>query len=144
MAAATAIMHNFPWAASFDSNSAVAFWPSLPLKVKVTAFPNAPAGRRNKRLLRICMAMDERSSVAEDEARSGEFAEHEARLGAGVSSRAARKKAERTAYLVAAIMSSLGISYLAVMSIYYRFSWQMEVGIAMALRDTVYYTRLFS
>lgn len=39
----------------------------------------------------------------------------------------ARKKSERQTYLVAAIMSSLGISSMAVLAVYYRFSWQMEV-----------------
>ncbi|XP_061358651.1 beta-carotene hydroxylase 2, chloroplastic-like [Gastrolobium bilobum] len=40
----------------------------------------------------------------------------------------ARKKSERFTYLVAAVMSSLGITSMAVLSVYYRFSWQMEGG----------------
>ncbi|KAJ4953613.1 hypothetical protein NE237_030445 [Protea cynaroides] len=40
--------------------------------------------------------------------------------------RLARKQSERYTYLVAAIMSSLGITSLAVASVYYRFYWQME------------------
>ncbi|KAL5747542.1 hypothetical protein ACOSP7_024546 [Xanthoceras sorbifolium] len=39
-----------------------------------------------------------------------------------------RKRSERQTYLVAAVMSSLGISSMAVLSVYYRFSWQMEGG----------------
>lgn len=39
----------------------------------------------------------------------------------------ARKKSERFTYLVAAVMSSFGITSLAIMAVYYRFSWQMEV-----------------
>ncbi|CAM8934752.1 unnamed protein product [Rhodiola kirilowii] len=39
-----------------------------------------------------------------------------------------RRKSERTTYLIAAIMSSLGISSLAIVSVYYRFVWQMEGG----------------
>ncbi|XP_062074410.1 beta-carotene hydroxylase 2, chloroplastic-like [Humulus lupulus] len=42
--------------------------------------------------------------------------------------RLARKKIERHAYLVAAIMSSLGVSSAAIIAVYYRFSWQMEGG----------------
>ncbi|CAN0902837.1 hypothetical protein LINGRAHAP2_LOCUS22223 [Linum grandiflorum] len=42
--------------------------------------------------------------------------------------RLARKKSERTTYLVAAVMSSLGITSMAVMSVYYRFHWQFEGG----------------
>lgn len=38
----------------------------------------------------------------------------------------ARKKSERFTYLVAAVMSSLGITSMAVLSVYLRFSWQME------------------
>ncbi|XP_021285832.1 beta-carotene 3-hydroxylase 1, chloroplastic-like [Herrania umbratica] len=45
-----------------------------------------------------------------------------------VEERLARKKLERTTYLVAATLSSLGISAMAVMAVYYRFSWQMEGG----------------
>lgn len=44
-----------------------------------------------------------------------------------VAERVARKKSERYTYLVAAIMSSFGITSMAVLSVYYRFSWQMEV-----------------
>lgn len=38
----------------------------------------------------------------------------------------ARKKSERSTYLVAAVMSSFGITSMAVMAVYYRFWWQME------------------
>lgn len=40
----------------------------------------------------------------------------------------ARKKSERFTYLVAAVLSSFGITSMAVMAVYYRFSWQMEGG----------------
>ncbi|KAJ8547594.1 hypothetical protein K7X08_011180 [Anisodus acutangulus] len=40
----------------------------------------------------------------------------------------ARKKSERFTYLVAAVMSSFWITSMAVMAVYYRFSWQMEGG----------------
>ncbi|GJS37352.1 hypothetical protein Tco_0535734 [Tanacetum coccineum] len=39
-----------------------------------------------------------------------------------------RKKSEKFTYLVAAIMSTFGITSMAVMAVYYRFSWQMEGG----------------
>nr|QYY49458.1 beta-carotene hydroxylase 1 [Nasturtium officinale] len=38
-----------------------------------------------------------------------------------------RKKSERLTYLVAAMMSSFGITSMAVMAVYYRFSWQMDM-----------------
>ncbi|KAJ0968932.1 hypothetical protein J5N97_021809 [Dioscorea zingiberensis] len=37
-----------------------------------------------------------------------------------------RKQSERTTYLVAAVMSTLGITSMAVAAVYYRFAWQME------------------
>ncbi|MCD7469430.1 hypothetical protein HAX54_008477 [Datura stramonium] len=49
------------------------------------------------------------------------------RVYARLARRVARKS-ERFTYLVAAVMSSLGITSMAVMAVYYRFSWQMEVG----------------
>lgn len=39
-----------------------------------------------------------------------------------------RKKSERFTYLVAAVMSSLGVTSMAVLAVYYRFAWQMEGG----------------
>ena len=44
-----------------------------------------------------------------------------------VSERLARKTSERYTYLVSAIMSSFGITSMAAMPVYYRFSLQMEV-----------------
>ncbi|WOL05420.1 beta-carotene hydroxylase 1 [Canna indica] len=37
-----------------------------------------------------------------------------------------RKESEQRTYLIAAVMSSIGITSMAIASIYYRFSWQME------------------
>ncbi|KAF9615570.1 hypothetical protein IFM89_024659 [Coptis chinensis] len=45
-----------------------------------------------------------------------------------VAERLAKKKSERSTYLIAALMSSFGITSLAILSVYYRFSWQMEGG----------------
>jgi hypothetical protein len=44
--------------------------------------------------------------------------------------RAARKRSERRTYLVAAVMSSLGITSMAGAAVYYRFAWQMEVRVS--------------
>ncbi|XP_023550968.1 beta-carotene 3-hydroxylase 1, chloroplastic-like isoform X3 [Cucurbita pepo subsp. pepo] len=45
-----------------------------------------------------------------------------------VEEKMGRKKAERDAYLVAAIVSSFGITSMAAIAVYYRFSWQLKVG----------------
>lgn len=44
-----------------------------------------------------------------------------------VLQRLERKRSERNTYLVAAVMSSLGVTSAAAMAVYYRFSWQTEV-----------------
>lgn len=44
-----------------------------------------------------------------------------------VAEKLARKRSERFTYLVAAVMSSFGITSMAVMAVYYRFYWQLEV-----------------
>ncbi|KAM3682180.1 hypothetical protein ACB098_12G054000 [Castanea mollissima] len=45
-----------------------------------------------------------------------------------VAEKLARKRSERFTYLVAAVMSTFGITSMAIMAVYYRFSWQMEGG----------------
>ncbi|KAH1191208.1 Beta-carotene hydroxylase 1, chloroplastic [Glycine max] len=49
-------------------------------------------------------------------------------VSARVAEKLARKKSQRFTYLVAAVMSSFGITSMAVFAVYYRFSWQMEGG----------------
>lgn len=46
-----------------------------------------------------------------------------------VAQKLARKKSQRFTYLVAAVMSSFGVTSMAILAVYYRFSWQMEVYI---------------
>jgi beta-carotene 3-hydroxylase len=43
--------------------------------------------------------------------------------------RKARKRSVRRTYLVAAVMSSLGVTSMAVAAVYYRFCWQMKVDV---------------
>ncbi|GAU32357.1 hypothetical protein TSUD_44000 [Trifolium subterraneum] len=43
-----------------------------------------------------------------------------------VAQKLARKESQRLTYLVAAIMSSSGVTSMAILAVYYRFSWQME------------------
>ncbi|XP_061342012.1 beta-carotene hydroxylase 2, chloroplastic-like [Gastrolobium bilobum] len=45
-----------------------------------------------------------------------------------VAEKMARKRSERFTYLVAAVMSSFGVTSMAILAVYYRFSWQMEGG----------------
>uniref|UniRef100_A0A0A9FQJ8 beta-carotene 3-hydroxylase n=1 Tax=Arundo donax TaxID=35708 RepID=A0A0A9FQJ8_ARUDO len=69
------------------------------------------------------VATDDKVVVGEaaDDGRDAEAAQ-------AVAERAARKQSERRTYLVAAVMSSLGITSMAAAAVYYRFAWQMEGG----------------
>ncbi|KAF7821245.1 beta-carotene hydroxylase 2, chloroplastic-like [Senna tora] len=49
-------------------------------------------------------------------------------ISARMAERLARKRSERFTYLVAAVMSSFGVTSMAILAVYYRFSWQMEGG----------------
>ncbi|XP_020204586.1 beta-carotene hydroxylase 2, chloroplastic isoform X2 [Cajanus cajan] len=45
-----------------------------------------------------------------------------------VTEKLARKRSQRFTYLVAALMSSFGVTSMAVFAVYYRFSWQVQGG----------------
>ena len=49
-------------------------------------------------------------------------------LSQKLAEKLARKESESFTYLIAAVMSSFGITSMAVFAVYYRFAWQMEVG----------------
>ncbi|KAL6581489.1 Phospholipase A2 crotoxin acid subunit CA [Orobanche minor] len=85
--------------------------------------------RRKSNLTVFAVPEDEKSKHLEAE-NGGGRAEMEvsSATAAGVAEKVARKKSERSAYLIAAVMSSLGVTSMAVMSVYYRFAWQMEGG----------------
>ncbi|XVE64794.1 hypothetical protein DITRI_Ditri07aG0130400 [Diplodiscus trichospermus] len=79
---------------------------------------------RKKNGLNICMVMQQRRNESENEVNKSDTAVEISR----VEERLGRKKLERTTYLLAAVLSSLGISSMAIMAVYFRFSWQMEGG----------------
>ncbi|XP_074556708.1 beta-carotene hydroxylase 2, chloroplastic-like [Curcuma longa] len=99
-----------------------------PLPARVScgrAFTLHPCLRR--RHSSICFVP---KGVADDQANDGESESKETeelRLSSAAE-RKARKEAERRTYLIAAVMSSLGITSMAVAAVYYRFTWQMEGG----------------
>lgn len=91
--------------------------------------------RRTTRLLTVCFVLDDRKQAAASEIPSGESSEDSTRIDPVVinskaAERLARKRSERFTYLVAAVMSSFGITSMSVMAVYYRFSWQMGVKIS--------------
>lgn len=107
------------------------------------AFPSIPyfcdsvfRHRSRRRSLSLCFVVDDvGSSVAGptqiENSTATTAAEEEVESGISavprVEERQNRKRSERFTYLVAAIMSSSGITSLAIVSVYYRFYWQMEV-----------------
>ncbi|KAG2675698.1 hypothetical protein I3760_12G017500 [Carya illinoinensis] len=84
---------------------------------------------RRKTLFTVCVIVEDQKSsqlgTLKDEITDG--ANYQI-PSAREAERLAKKRSESSTYLVAAIISSLGITSMAVMAVYYRFSWQMEGG----------------
>ncbi|KAL1202888.1 Beta-carotene 3-hydroxylase 1 [Cardamine amara subsp. amara] len=81
----------------------------------------------------VCYVVEERkqsSPIDNDEPResTSSTAIDPELLALRLAEKLERKKSERFTYLVAAMMSSFGITSMAIMAVYYRFSWQMEGG----------------
>lgn len=68
--------------------------------------------------------MKEAKEIESSDAAAGEEEERRILLDR-TAEKIARKQAERRTYLAAAMMSSLGITSMAVAAVYYRFYWQM-------------------
>ncbi|KAL8519271.1 hypothetical protein ACS0TY_010276 [Phlomoides rotata] len=85
---------------------------------------------RKKPNLTVCFVLEDEKlkqlgSVGFEEKSNGE----ETPVAVSVAEKMARKRSERSSYLVAAVMSSFGVTSMAVMAVYYRFAWQMEGGV---------------
>ncbi|KAK6117652.1 hypothetical protein DH2020_048614 [Rehmannia glutinosa] len=101
---------------------------------RVSRFPQKCHGilriKRRKPNLTVCFVLEDEklrySGSREVEEESGEESTGKEIAAAVVAEKVARKKSERFTYLVAAVMSSFGITSMAVMAVYYRFAWQME------------------
>ncbi|KAK2983568.1 hypothetical protein RJ640_023102, partial [Escallonia rubra] len=94
----------------------------------IRRFDTIPRSRRP--CLTVCFVVEDNKLPAPIEnLREEESEEVEKQISAvRVAEKLARKKSERFTYLIAAVMSTFGITSLAVMSVYSRFSWQMEGG----------------
>ncbi|XP_023551817.1 beta-carotene hydroxylase 2, chloroplastic-like [Cucurbita pepo subsp. pepo] len=106
--------------------------PRTPFLFPPSVFRNSRIQRkiRRKTLFTVCVLVEDQNSSGEVESLSDE----EPKIvvpqipSPYVAQRLARKRSERFTYLVAAVMSSFGITSMAVMAVYYRFYWQMEGG----------------
>ncbi|XP_022872860.1 beta-carotene hydroxylase 2, chloroplastic-like [Olea europaea var. sylvestris] len=83
-----------------------------------------------KNNLTVCFVLEDEKLESSGELERNPIAEEiERELSAArLAEKFAKKKSERFTYLVAAVMSSFGITSMAVIAVYYRFSWQMEGG----------------
>ncbi|KAG6429489.1 hypothetical protein SASPL_107540 [Salvia splendens] len=79
--------------------------------------------------LTVCFVLEDEklrgSLEPEDESGGVEMA---ILLAESVAEKVAEKKSERFTYLMAAVMSSFGITSMAIVAVYYRFAWHMEGG----------------
>ncbi|CAI9771935.1 unnamed protein product [Fraxinus pennsylvanica] len=90
------------------------FPPSIQKFSKILQYKTKPKPRQT-----VFLVMEDQKSNS-----SGDVGISAARL----AEKSARKKSERLTYLAAAVMSSFGFTSMAVLSVYYRFSWQVEGG----------------
>ncbi|KAL5567919.1 hypothetical protein UlMin_024494 [Ulmus minor] len=90
---------------------------------------------RRKICFTVCVIMENQKQSAQPENSNSEEnlpltipQNVDPQISQRVAEKIARKRSERFTYLVAAVMSSFGITSMAVMAVYYRFYWQMEGG----------------
>ncbi|KAL4385475.1 hypothetical protein GQ457_15G002320 [Hibiscus cannabinus] len=97
--------------------------------------------RRKTGLLSVCFVLEEQKHGETRIVEEGSESEHVGNIDPRISipehvaEKLARKRSERFTYLVAAVMSSFGITSMAVMAVYYRFSWQMKGGEVVPLSE---------
>ncbi|XP_058105655.1 beta-carotene hydroxylase 2, chloroplastic-like [Magnolia sinica] len=105
---------------------------SPPTQLTGRIFPST-----RSRNLTICFVMSEKkqqnligekAEEKEEEIEQESLDENRKISAVRVAEKMARKRSERFTYLVAAMMSSFGITSMAIAAVYYRFSWQMEGG----------------
>ncbi|KAL7108346.1 hypothetical protein ACP275_06G106900 [Erythranthe tilingii] len=112
------------------------FTPTSKLPHSLQKFHGVLRFKRRKSNLTVCFVLEEekladwitRDSGEGSGDGEGSGSEISAAAAAGLAEKVARKRSERFTYLVAAVMSTLGITSMAVMAVYYRFAWQMEGG----------------
>lgn len=102
--------------------------------------------RRRKPGLTVCFVLEDEKIKAElvtttTTAVDEEVVEKQI-AAARLAEKVARKRSERSTYLVAAVMSSFGITSMAILAVYYRFAWQMEVRAYIA-RNSPFWSALY-
>lgn len=123
--------------AAIVPKSFLLFRSSLPLNKSTPVF--APLGcrrfsnggtTRKKTNFTVCFVVQDKKQKNQIEDFSDEETSVDTEIqisAARLAEKLTRKRSERFTYLIAAVMSSFGITSMAVLAVYYRFSWQMEV-----------------
>ncbi|KAJ1384982.1 Fatty acid hydroxylase [Sesbania bispinosa] len=98
-----------------------------------TCFHHSTILRTRRRLTRltVCVLMEDPKQniqIKTEEEQPPNQLVNPQLVSARVAEKLARKKSERFTYLVAAVMSSFGVTSMAILAVYYRFSWQMGGG----------------
>lgn len=109
---------------TYESPTSTSSYAFHPLKRDLHIYP-----LRRKRNLALCVLTKNRT-VQVVELKKGIDAELEKRriTSRRMEERLAKKTSKRETYLIAAVMSSIGITSMAIMAVYYKFSWQLEGG----------------
>ncbi|KAB1215355.1 Beta-carotene 3-hydroxylase 1, chloroplastic [Morella rubra] len=110
----------------------IPFSKSIPYWLRITSTTQLHGKSRKNNSFRVCLVMEKKAEDViqvgkENAVKSAESIQNQVAASC-LSERLARKRFERYTYLVAAIMSSLGVTSMAAMSVYYRFSLQIEGG----------------
>lgn len=138
--ASTTLVKHMPFLGPKLTTSLVA--PSLLLSPSVLKFYKiSTSKRKTKPNLTVCVVLEDKklsssgtqSRFSESEKESGEDSAEQVAAAVRVEEKVARKRSERFTYLIAAILSSLGVTSLAIVAVYYRFSWQMEAILLLSV-----------
>uniref|UniRef100_A0A3Q7XVZ0 beta-carotene 3-hydroxylase n=1 Tax=Cicer arietinum TaxID=3827 RepID=A0A3Q7XVZ0_CICAR len=78
----------------------------------------------------VCVLMEDPKQINTDEEELVEppINKSNSQIQVLLSNKLAKKNSERFTYLIATIMSSFGVTSMAIFDVYYKFSWQMEDG----------------
>lgn len=104
---------------------------SIPYELRLTLPTRLQRKSWKAKSLRLCLVMEKKTEdiIQVEKENTVDLADNIKNQVATsrVTERLARKRFERYTYLVAAIMSSLGVTSTAAVANFYKLSWQMEV-----------------
>ncbi|XP_010442795.1 PREDICTED: beta-carotene 3-hydroxylase 2, chloroplastic [Camelina sativa] len=100
--------------------------------ISTAVFPPSPRlnSFKRRKILTVCFVVEERkqSFPMDEDKPESTTSSLEMLARTRLIKKAERKKTERMTYFIAAVMSSFGITSLAIIAVYYRFYWQMKGG----------------